>query len=100
MPALPTADGQLFCLDAKTGKEAWTDSARHGRGFTAVVDAGSCLLALPSTSELIAFKPDAEAYKELARIKVADTPTYAHPVVAGNRIYVKAEETLTLWTLD
>ena len=95
-----TADGRLFCLDAKTGKTAWTGEDRHGRGFAAMLDAGSCLLALPSTSELIAFKPDAGQYGELARIKVAETATYAHPVVAGNRIYVKAQETLTLYTME
>jgi outer membrane protein assembly factor BamB len=89
--------GNLFCINARTGKTAWTDATPRGRGgFGAVLDAGSCLLALPSNSELIAFKPDDKAYAELARIKVADTPTYAHPVIAGNRVFVKDQETLTL----
>jgi len=92
--------GKLFCLDAGTGKTAWTDTVRHGRGFGAVVDVGSAILALPSTSELIAFKPSAKEYAELARIKVAETPTYAHPVIAGNRIFVKDKETVTMWTLE
>ncbi len=84
-----TAQGNLFCLDAKTGKTGWMDTTAHGQGFAAIVDAGSCLLALPSTSELIAFKPDATAYTELANIKVADTATYAYPIVIGKNIYVK-----------
>ena len=91
--------GNLFCIDAKTGKTGWTDSARHGRGFAAIVDVGSAILALPSTSELIAFKPDGKAYAELARIKVAETPTYAHPVLAGSRVFVKDKEAVTLWTM-
>ncbi len=95
-----TDRGSLFCLNAESGKEAWKDTARHGRGFAAILHAGSCLLALPSTSELIAFKPSGKAYAELARIKVADTPTYAHPVVAGNRIFVRDQETVTLWTIQ
>ena len=53
-------------------------------------------MALPSNSELIAFKPDDKAYAELARIEVADTSTYAHPVIAGNRAFVKDQEILTL----
>lgn len=56
-------------------------------------------MALPSTSELIAFEPKAEGYKELAKITVAETETYARPVIAGNRIFVKDQNTLTLWTL-
>ena len=34
------------------------------------------------------------------RIKIADTPTYAHPVIAGNCIYVKEKETLALWMIE
>ncbi len=92
--------GNLFCLDARTGKAAWTDTARHGRGFAAVLDAGSAILALPSTSELIVFKPSGTEYAELARIKVADTPTYAHPVIAGKRIFVRAQDTVAMLTLE
>jgi len=94
-----TSRGSLFCLSAETGQEAWMGTDRHGRGFAAVLDAGSCILALPSTSELIAFKPSGKAYTELARIKIADTDTYAHPVIAGNRIFVKDKETLALLTM-
>ena len=86
----------LFCVNAKDGKTAWTDTARHGRGFAAILDAGSVLIALPNTSELIVFKPDGAAYAELARIKVAATPTYAHPVIDGNRIFVRDQDTLAM----
>ncbi len=92
--------GNLFCINAQTGKTAWTDTAAHGRGFGAIVDTGSCLLALPSTSELIAFKPDGKEYVELAKIKVSETPTYAHPVIAGNRVFIKDKETVTMWTIE
>jgi outer membrane protein assembly factor BamB len=91
--------GNLFCIHAETGQTAWTDTAQHGGGFAAVVDVGSCLVALPSTSELIAFKPSGEQYAELAKIKVSETATYAHPVIAGNRIFVKDENAVTMWTI-
>ena len=91
----------LFCIDARTGKTAWTDATPHGRqGFAALLDAGPVLLALPSTSELIVFKPDDKGCAPLARIKVAETPTYAHPVVAGNRIFMKDQESLAMWSLE
>jgi outer membrane protein assembly factor BamB len=93
--------GTLFCLDAQTGQAAWTDSVQRDRGsFTALVDAGPVLLALPSSSELVVFKPDAKEYAEVARIKVSETPTYATPVVAGNRVFVKDQESVTLLTLE
>ena len=89
--------GNLFCINAENGQTVWTDEAQHDRGgFTAIVDAGSCLMALPSSSELIVYKPSKSKYEELAKIKVADTPTYAFPVVAGNRIFIKDQESVAL----
>ncbi|OHB81385.1 MAG: hypothetical protein A2V98_21885 [Planctomycetes bacterium RBG_16_64_12] len=94
------SDGSnFFCMNAQTGQVAWTDTTRRER-FGAVLDAGDCLLALPNNSEMIAFKPSDRQYEQLALIKVADTPTYAHPVIAGNRIFVKDEDAVTMWTLE
>jgi outer membrane protein assembly factor BamB len=96
-----TSKDNFFCLNAQTGQTAWLDTAKNGSGgFAAILDAGSVMLALPSNSELIAFKPSSEGYAELARIKVADAATYAHPVIAGNRIYVRDEQTLALWIIE
>jgi len=92
--------GNLFCINAKTGQSAWTDTAQHGRGFAAIVSAGSCLLALPNTSELIVFRPDGKKYSEIARYKVSDTPTYAHPIISGNRVFVKDQESVAMWIVE
>ena len=94
-----TDRGNLYCINARTGQSAWTDTAQYGRGFAAIVSAGPSLLALPSTSELIVFKPDDKQYSEITRYKVSDTPTYAHPVVSGNRIVIKDQESLIMFTL-
>jgi len=91
----------LFCINAQTGETAWTDStARGSRGFGAIVDAGSCLLVLANDSELLVFKPSGKQYEEIAKIKVAETATYAYPVVAGNRIFVKDQDSLALLTVE
>jgi len=94
-------NSKLFCINAKTGQTAWINESESGsRGFGAVVDAGSCLMALPNNSELIIFKPDGTQYSEITRYKVAETETYAHPVISGNRLFVKDQESLAMWTLD
>ena len=93
--------GNLYCINARTGQTAWTDETSRDRGgFAAILDAGSCLLALPSNSELIVFKPSDSGYSELAKIKVADTPIYAHPVISGNRVFVKDQESVIMWTIE
>ena len=63
---------------------------------TSIVDGGSCLLALSSSADLTVFKPEGKQYEEIAKVKVSDTPIYAHPVLAGNRIFIKDQETVTM----
>jgi len=69
-------------------------------GYGTIVDAGAVLLALTPASQLIAFAPGGTAYTELARIKVADSPTQAYPVLSGQRIFTKDQDSVTLWTLE
>jgi outer membrane protein assembly factor BamB len=90
----------LFCMNAKTGKTAWTNRIRGERGYGSVVDVGSALLALSPSAQLLVFEPTDKAYKQVARYKVADEDTYAYPVAAGNRIYVKELDSVILWTVE
>jgi outer membrane protein assembly factor BamB len=92
--------GNFYCVNAQTGQTAWTDSTGGRSGFGSIVDAGPVLLGLTPKSQLIVFEPNDQAYKELASIKVADKPVYAYPVVAGNRVFVKDQDSVTLWTLE
>jgi outer membrane protein assembly factor BamB len=91
--------GNLYCMNAQNGETIWVDPVERER-FAALVDAGSVILVLPSDGVLIAFAPSNQGYQELARVKVANTPVYAHPVIAGKRILVKDQESLTLWEVS
>lgn len=93
-----TEKDNLFCINAENGQTAWIDTARRGSGgFGSVLDVGSVIMALTSNSELIVIKPSESEYIELAKFKVADKQTYAHPVISGNRVYIKDEDTLSMW---
>ena len=91
--------GYLYCLNASNGEIAWTDTTRH-RDFGSIIDAGSVMLALSSTSNLVVFKPETDNFKQIALIKVAETPIYAHPLLSGNKIYIKDEESLILYNVE
>jgi outer membrane protein assembly factor BamB len=108
-----TQGNEFFCLNAQNGQTAWIAPVAQaggggqpagggrGGGYGSIVDVGSVLLALTPSSELIVFQPNDKAYTELARIKVADSPTHAYPVVAGNRVFIKdTGSSVTLWTID
>ena len=90
------SDGRkLFCMNVSTGQTAWIDTKLHN-DFGTIVDAGSVLIALPQTSNLVVYKPDEKAYTEIATIKVAETPTYSYPILSNSRIIVKEKESLVM----
>jgi len=92
-------NGSFFCANARTGETLWKDSANRGQS-AAMLDAGSVILGLALNGELAAFKPSNTTYTELTRVKVASTETWAHPVVAGNKVFVREAEAVSLWTVD
>ena len=90
--------GQFFSLDISTGKTLWTSDGRQGDN-AALLAAGDAVLALTTNAELIVFKAGADAFDTLARYKVADTPTWAHPVVVGGNVLIKDKDSLALWKI-
>lgn len=88
-----TDQKRIYCINAATGQTAWLDNAVNS-DFSTIVDCGSVIIGLTSTDNLLVLKPDSKAYSEIARYKVADTPIYGYPVIAGNNIYIKDAETL------
>lgn len=95
-----TQRGNFFCLNAETGKTAWVDPTGGRGGFGSIVDAGPVLVALTSKSQLTAFEPSDKQYNELATLKVADKQTYAYPILSGNRLFVKDQDSVTLWAVE
>jgi hypothetical protein len=91
----------LFCVNAKTGEVAWTDTDAKGpQGYGSVVDAGSVLLALTPKMQLVVLQPTDKAYTEVASIKVADSATFAYPVVSGNRLFIRDHDSVALLTVE
>jgi outer membrane protein assembly factor BamB len=92
--------GHFYCINAQTGKTAWVEAEGGRGGFGSIVDAGPVMMALTPKSQLIIFQPTDREYTQVASIKVADNPTYGYPVVAGKRIFVEDQDSVTLWTLE
>jgi outer membrane protein assembly factor BamB len=88
--------GQFFALDLTTGKTLWTSEGRQGEN-AALLQTGNVLWALTNTGELIVFKASDHQFEPLARYKVAETPTWAHPAILSSGLLIKDESTLALW---
>ena len=64
----------------------------------AIVTAGGLLFALEDDAELVVGRIRPSGFEPLKRYTVADSATWAQPVISGNRIFVKDVSKLTLWT--
>src|SRR4030095_12050903 len=91
--------GQFFCLDARTGKTLWISNGREGDN-AAIVAAGSFLFLLTEGSDLLVTKNSPAQYEVLKKYTVAESPTWAHPVVMGKGILIKDRTTLALLSFD
>ncbi len=92
-------NGHFFCVDAQTGATLWTEEGNRGNS-AALLDAGAVILALTVNGELTVFKPSDKEYSELAKFKVDEGETWAHPVVAGKRIFIRDRDSVALWTIE
>ncbi len=90
--------GQFFCLDVRTGEVRWTSDGRQGDN-AALLRTDEILLALTTNAELIIARATSEGYDVVRSYEVADTPTWAHPVILENQILIKDESHLALWKL-
>ena len=91
--------GQFFAVDLATGKTLWTTRGREAEN-AAIVTSGALLFVLKTDAELVIARPDTASFDVLRRYTVADSPTWAHPVVDGNRLFVKDAASVTLWTVS
>jgi len=89
--------GQLFCLDAETGVAKWTTEGRGGTN-AAIQSAGSNLVVLTTDGELLIVRRTPEKYDELKRYKVAESQTWAHPVLVPGGVLIRDAGALTLWS--
>ncbi len=90
---------RIFCIDAASGKTNWTDNATTS-DFSTLLDCGTVLTGSTSTGNLIVFKPDRTKFSGVISYKVADTPVYSYPVIAGNNIFVKDAGSLMLYRIN
>lgn len=86
--------GQVFAMDAATGKTLWQSPGRIGESAAILNLGGKVLLLLTNEAKLIVLPVSTKEYAPAAEYTVADRPTWAHPVVNGNRILIKDETSL------
>jgi len=88
--------GQLFAMDAATGKTLWMGPPRAGDN-AAVLVGKSGLVSLNNEGQLSIVRADAKSFEVLHQYTVADSATWAHPLVLSDGVIVKDVKSLARW---
>jgi outer membrane protein assembly factor BamB len=85
-------DHNLFaCVDLNSGKRTWK-KGRYGNGQVLSLPDGDQLLVLSETGEVVILHANGKAHEELGRFPALSGKTWNHPVLVGNRLYVRNGE--------
>jgi outer membrane protein assembly factor BamB len=91
--------GQLYSLDAATGRTVWLSEGRVGDNAALLASEGA-LFVLDTDGELSVAPLAGASFAPLRTWTVAESPTWAHPVILDGAILVKDVESLTLWRIE
>ena len=91
--------GQYFCLDLSTGKTLWLTEGREAENAV-FLSTDDNIFILNDDASLIVARNSAKGFESVGRYQVADSPTWAHPVVLNRQLLVKDATTLALWGFE
>ena len=88
----------LTCLEAATGEVMWSDRS-VGKGSLTYADGRLYVLGENNTVGLVDASPN--GYVERGRFPIADQgwPSWAHPVVAGGRLFIRNQGVLASYDI-
>lgn len=91
--------GQFFAIDATSGNTLWRTEGREATN-SAIVMADDLLFLLNNDGDLIVARMSRGGFTQVTRYEVASTATWAQPAISGNRLFIKDESSVTLWTVE
>jgi outer membrane protein assembly factor BamB len=93
-------DGNIFaCVDLENGKRKWK-KGRYGNGQVLVLSDANQLLVISETGDLVLLHADASQMVEVAKFKAIEGKTWNHPVLIGNKLYVRNAEEAACFELS
>jgi outer membrane protein assembly factor BamB len=89
--------GQFFCLDIRDGRTLWVSEGRKGENAAVLTDKEN-LFFLTDDAELTLAEVTDQGFKSLRQYSVAESPTWAHPVILNSGVLIKSETSLIMWS--
>jgi outer membrane protein assembly factor BamB len=92
-------DSALFsCIDLETGQRNWK-GGRYGKGQVLLLNDQGLLLVMGEQGEVVLLKADSKVLNELGRFQALTGKTWNHPVLIGDRLYVRNSQEAACYRL-
>jgi outer membrane protein assembly factor BamB len=80
--------GIWTCIDLKTAERKWK-GGRYGKGQAVLLEDSGLLLIAAEDGQVALVRADPNGYTEVASFKALEGKTWNHPVVIGERLYLR-----------
>jgi outer membrane protein assembly factor BamB len=91
--------GVFCCLNLADGKRTWKEG-RYGRGQVVLLRDQGLLLVSSETGELVLLAADPKEHRELARFQALEGKTWNHPLVVGDRVYLRNAQEMACYLVS
>ena len=81
-------NGFLTCLDLKTGDRLWK-GGRYGKGQILLLENAGLLVVAAEDGQVHLVRADPREFVEAGSFRALDGKTWNHPVVVGDRLYLR-----------
>jgi outer membrane protein assembly factor BamB len=90
--------GIFTCVDLKTGDRKWK-GGRYGKGQVLLLEKSGLLLVAGEQGRVVLLRADPGAHAELGSFKALEGKTWNHPVVVGDRLYLRNSQEAACYQL-
>jgi len=86
------------CVDLETGDRVWK-RGRYGAGQVLLLQNSDALLVISERGKVVLLDADPGAHRELGEFQALEGKTWNHPVLVGNRLYVRNDQQAACYQL-
>lgn len=92
-------DNTMFtCIDLKDGSRRWK-GGRYEKGQALLLADSDLIVVVSERGELVLLRANPDRHDELAKVSALSGKTWNHPVVVGNRLYIRNAEEAACYRL-
>ncbi len=90
--------GIWTCIDLKTGERKWK-GGHYGKGQALLLEDSGLLLIAAEQGQVVLVSADPAAFTEIASFNALEGKTWNHPVMVGDRLYVRNSQEAAAYQL-